>query len=161
MRNINLLVIFFTILTPHALPAQTIKLVNSTDQGWSGGVAGRTGNNYTFSIEFSGFKPDPIPDTIWIGQTPVQLSITDSGDTQANTKRTKKKSSIKFNISAGTSEDEYADRYPTPDNMRKEVPSHCPITYKGVALLSYKYKGKKHYYVISRIMTTYPPADYP
>ena len=48
-----------------------------------------------------------------------------------------------------------------PGNEKKVAPARSPVTYKGVALLSYKYNGKQHYYEISRIMKTFPPINYP
>ena len=75
MKNGRIYAILFGLCLPVAVSARNIRLVNSTDQSWSGGVAGRAGNNYTFTIEFSGFKSDPLPDTLWIGQQPTPISM--------------------------------------------------------------------------------------
>ncbi len=147
MNHRGSLILLVTLCIPMINYAQNISLLNSTFQSWSGGIAGRSGDNYTFIIEFSGYKTEPKPDTIWIGQQPVQILLQGSYSNQyPNTKVARTKNSIKFNISAGTSNDEYADRYPVQGKQKTKP--HAPKAYKGVALLSYRYRGKQHYYEI-------------
>jgi hypothetical protein len=154
------------LLLPLTLHAQDVKLINSTQQSWSGGIAGRRGSNYTFSISFSNYKSEPVPDTIWIGQHPVPLIPGQNcKHTVANTRSHHKKPIITFDISAGVSHDDYADRYPhdpsDPTGQKKAQAEHARIPYEGVALLSYQYKGKQYFYTIPRIITNYPPVNYP
>ena len=47
--------------------AQTVKIIHSTEQDWAGGIAGHTGENYTFEIEFSDYVQEPTPVALWIG----------------------------------------------------------------------------------------------
>jgi len=142
------------------LGAQTVRVINSTEQRWSGGVAGRTGVNYSFVIEFSKYKQEPLPDTLWIGQEPIAILITDSSFSKnINTKRTCNKHTVRFEINVGTSHDENTDRFPVQE--KPTVSAHPPMKYKGAALLSYLYNGKQCYYEISKFLKVYPPLSYP
>ena len=62
------------LIFPVALFAQKIKLLNSTQQDWSGGTVGRHGSYYKFNISFSQFSGQIKPDTIWLGQDPYASS---------------------------------------------------------------------------------------
>jgi len=139
--------------------AQRIRMLNSTEQKWYGGVAGKSGANYVFLIEFADFKTDPIPDTIWIEQQPVPLSIA-NGKELFNTKITRTAHAIRFEINVRVSKDDYEDRHPIQSRAPKATP-HAPITYEGVALLSYRIKGAPKYFEIRKIMKEYPAANYP
>ena len=158
LRPLYILAVFAC--APLVVCAQTIKVLNSTQQPWSGGIAGHSGDNHTFSIRFSDCGKEPIPDTIWLGQYPVELIVYDH-DRQSNTNITHTGKTYKFDITAGTFYDEYADRYPSPDGKPNTAPPHSPVPYKGVAMLSYTYNGRHHYYVIPKIKTVYPTANYP
>ena len=161
-KLLKLLLLTAIVILPFISQGQTVKMINSTQQSWYGGIAGRSGANYTFVVEFSDFANEPIPDTIWIGDEPIKLTVCDSaGKVNGNTKCKRSKKSIQFAIGVGTSHDEYADRYPIQGQEKKAIPPHPPITYKGVALLSYTYNGKRHFYMVSKIMTVYPAANYP
>jgi len=141
--------------------AQQARLVDSYSQSWSGGIAGHRGENFLFVIEFTRIKGDVNPDTLWIGEQPIPVLITDSlfSDSQ-NTKKIKKKNSIRFEIHAGTSFDEYEYRnMPPGDETKKEAVK--PPPYKGIGLLSYTYMGKKKYYEIGKIMRRGEPLNYP
>ena len=162
--NIKLKLLSLLILLnfPFVLYAQNVRMINSTEQSWSGGIAGRSGTNYSFVVGFSEYHQEPLPDTLWIGEEPFKIVITDSTNGQnGNTKCIRSKKSVRFEISAGTYHDEYADRYPKPGNEKKPPLPHPPVKYKGVALLSYRYKGRQHYYTINRIMKVFPPVNYP
>ena len=150
---------FLSFCFPTMLFAQKIRVINSTERKWYGGIAGRSGANYTFLIEFSDFKVDPNPDTIWIGQQPIPVK-TGSDNESANTKVSRNAKSIRFEISAGISKDEYADRYPVQGTAPKAIP-HSPIAYKGVAMLSYTVRGQPRYFEIRKVMQEYPAANYP
>ena len=140
---------------------QTVRIVNSSSQKWSGGIAGHSGTNYYFEVEFSGFRGEPLPETLWLGKEPVAQSIIDSADGQSgNTIRAHKRGVLLYKISAGTQKDEYNDRYPDPENKKSDTPVHVPV-YKGVALLSYRYHGKRHRFEIMYIMKNLATADYP
>ena len=101
-----------------------------------------------------------MPDTLWLGKVPMSLSIIDSATGQiGNVIRTHKKGLLLYKISVSTHKDEYSDRYPNSGN-KQPARVHAPI-YKGVALLCYRYRGKKHRIEIARIMKHLYPADYP
>lgn len=162
MGNKKIMVLFFVFIFPAFVFGQNVRLINSSCQSWSGGIAGRYGNHYNFTVKFSQYKEEPVPDTLWIGQQPTPLFITDeSGGQQANANCTRGKNALTFKIRAETFFDDYSDRYAPPGNDHKANRVHAPVSYKGVALLSYRYKGKQHYYKISEIKETYPPVNYP
>jgi hypothetical protein len=162
MRPHLLIILFLSLFVQAKSYAQNVKLVNATQQSWSGGIAGRHGDNYTFVIEFSKYSKEPVPDTLWIGQQPIALQVSDSGVTpRTNTVTISGKHSIRYEISAGTSANEYTDHYPITGNKKEARQPHAPIKCKGVALLSYQYNGRHHYFEISKIMKVFPPISYP
>lgn len=147
--------------TPITLWSQTVKLINSTRLDWSGGIAGRYGSNFTFSLEFSNYRSEPLPDTIWIGQSPIPILLANTRDLQTNAKRIPGKKTVRFDINVGTSSHDLAGRMPGPGDPPKAITTKSPIAYTGVALLSYKYKRKTRYYTVKNIITTFPPVSYP
>jgi hypothetical protein len=149
------------ICLPLLMHAQKIRVINSTAQQWSGGIAGRRGCNYHFAIEFSRYKSEPLPDTLWLGQQAIILSITDSNAYQgSNTKRIRAKGSVKFEINAGTINDRFTEHYANPLHKTIEV-HNPPFPYTGVALLSYKYRGRKCYFQMDKIKRQLQPLNYP
>lgn len=151
--------LFLLICVPAFAHAQKVRLLNSTEQRWSGGIAGHSGVNYVFTVEFSAYIAEPMPDTLWVGNQPILITTVNSNE-YANTKVSRTSRAVKYEIGARISHDEYADRYPVLDGKPKDT-THAPIAYKGVALLSYKVSGKPHYFVINKIMHEYPVANYP
>lgn len=147
---------------PAITMAQKVRIVNSSEQSWSGGIAGRSGANYSFVVEFSDFDSEPVPDTLWVERQPFPLSSPDSvKGLIGNIKRARTKKTVTFTINAGTFRDEYADRYNVQgDGKHRPVPQP-PFDYKGVALLCYRYKGTERYYTVSKIMNIARPAAYP
>ncbi len=142
--------------------AQNIKLNTATHQGWSGGIAGRYGDNYSFTILYSGNKEEPKLDKIWIGDIPFNLVIIDSAELYGNVKRTKRTNSWEYTITVGTSHDEYAEKnFPKNSNEKKEKQPKPPIKYSGVALISYHYKGEEKYFIINKILKEFEPINYP
>ena len=143
--------------------SQTIKIIRSSEQHWYGGAAGRSGTYNQFEIEFKGFKTEPLPDTIWIGQEACPLIITDAKEAPTgNTIKTKTKKSIKILIKVGTAHNEYAELNPQVcPNEKKIVPPKPPVKYKGVALLSYKNNGHETYFSIPKYTVKPDPANYP
>jgi hypothetical protein len=161
MNKLKLVFVIIVVFSTIALNAQTVRLINSTQQSWSGGIAGRHGANYTFKIEFSDYKKEPSLETIWIGQSPFPIVLVDSGTLQRNTRRTPRSNSVIFDINASTSFDDNAEQLSGPEHREKVKKSRSHMSYDGVALLSYKYKGKRRYYAITNITKTYPPVNYP
>src|SRR4051812_36718688 len=118
----------FLAFAPILLQAQGVKLVSSTRQDWSGGIAGKRGSNYTFTIEFYNCPKEPMPDTIWVWQDAIVLNE----DPPPNVKRTRKGDTVRFDIRANIHKDDYRDRYSLGE-QQKEIPP--PMKYNGVALL--------------------------
>ncbi len=142
--------------------AQKIKILSSTLQRWSGGVAGHSGSNYSFEIEFSGYHTEPVPDTIWLDRQPRPLLVANAADlSTANTRRKRKKNAVAYTITESTSKsEENLNYYPTPLKSEHK-PAHPPVNYKGAALLSYHYNGKQYYFEIPKIMKQLTPINYP
>ena len=121
---------------------QKATLVSATEQCWSGGIAGRRGCNYTFTVAIAGKTTLLQPDTLWIGTTPTALTTTQANGQAANTKVTALKNKAQLEIRAATSSNDYPDRYPDMPGADTTIPKpKPPIKYSGVALLSYKYAG--------------------
>jgi hypothetical protein len=143
--------------------AHTVKVISATTQSWSGGVAGRSGTNEQFEIEFSGFKSEPIPDTMWMGDETIPLIITNKSNfSEGNTICIRSKKSVTFKILGQTYRDEYAERFPPGlDPKKKNKVSHPPKPYKGVALISYKIDGKEYWFEVPKYTKTLPAINYP
>jgi len=157
------LVLLLLLLHTDVLLAQRITVVSSTIRQWSGGIAGRRGANYTFEIAFTGYPTPPIPDTLWIGQTPIRLTLAEpkkQGTLPANTSATRVKNGVTYRIVAGTSNNDYDDLVPDPNKQADTKPS-CPVKSNGVAVLAYSFKGKTNYFIINKIKTTLEPINYP
>jgi hypothetical protein len=152
----------FLIAAPSAISiAQTMKLVSATDQGWSGGIAGLSGDNFKFVISCACAGQPIIPDTLWAGDEPIPLSTGDSLDA-GNVRITylKNKKTARIEITTGTQKSEYTRFEMPPDNVNTTA-GRPPFGYKGVALLSYHYGGRQHYFTISRFTKVLPPVNYP
>ena len=158
MNISRLLAIFITCCLPILLHAQKVKLVNSTRQDWAGGIAGHRGTRYMFAVEFSDFKSEPIPDTLWLGHPAAAFPFDNKA---TSVKLTRSKNSLKVVIMVGTSHDDYADWNPEQGMRQKSAPPTPPVPYKGVALLSFSHNGKRNYFEIKKIMETYPQVNYP
>ena len=146
--------------------AQKVVLTNSSATHWSGGIAGRYGVGYNFTVTFSAYhRKEPAPDTLWIGNKCIPLIIKTGTNPQPfNATRTQGKKSVAYTIFAGTShEDDLNNVTPYPGQKKITPPPEPapPIKYSGIALLSYQYKGKQHYFVIDKIMKNNPPVNYP
>jgi len=142
---------------PVVSKAQTVRA--ATEQCWSGGVAGKHGCNYSFSIEFGTQMQTVLPDTLWIGETSIPLLLKNGEG--GNLKKVRTKGGIRFEISAGTHFDDH-ELYPHPPGEAEhtEAPKP-PRKYKGAALLSYIQAGKQQYFVIPKIITHLPHISYP
>jgi hypothetical protein len=159
MRSFCFLLVCFFICCDHSY-AQKVKTIEATQQDWSGGIAGRRGSNYHFAIQFTGTKAAILPDTIWIGADGIALGKKGNGGyNNYSIKRTKTTTTIEIN--AQVSKDDYADRYPTHIKEDPRGKRPMPPKYKGVALVSYKQKGKRQYYTIEKILQRLDPINYP
>ncbi len=157
------------ILLCYASNAQqlAIKTIAAACTSWSGGIAGRYGTNYNFTIEFSGYQHNlPEPDTLWIGNKCIPVILKNNATSQNyNTLRTEGSKSVRYVFNAGTNQEDEPNKIMHTDvaGDRKALAKHAkpPIKYKGVALISYTYKGATMYYVVDKIMKKYPPVNYP
>ncbi len=141
--------------------SQSVKLIASTHQRWSGGVAGRHGDRYGFTVEFSHYKKEPIPDTLWIGKDPFAVKVGQNNSFKnGNAKLIRSKNKISFEINENITRNDYYNPNEPPRKQEADK-RQPPKPYKGVALLSYIYKGHHHYFEISQIMSEAEPANYP
>lgn len=157
MKLRSVLAVMLACGLPTMLNAQTVKLINSSEQQWSGGVAGKRGTRYSFVVEFAGLATEPVPDTIWVGREPIAI-LTTTREQYANTKITRKGKSVRFEINVNTQSDDYEYNHPTQDARQRPGP---PIKYKGIALLSYRNNNRRCYFVIGKIITHYDHISYP
>ena len=158
----------FTILSISlALPAisfaQNIKLISATQQSWSGGVAGISGCRYVFIIECTDKAAVIIPDTVWVGRQPTPLVYKSTKHPDANAIRTRKKNRVRYELRAETNNNQYPyrDQEQDPYETRKTTIVKVPVKYKGVALVAYKYNGKRGYFGINKLTKSLPPISYP
>ena len=141
--------------------AQKAKLIDATEQCWSGGIAGRHGCNYTFTIDFAANIDELTADTIWIGERPLMLARENTGG-DATLKASTVKNKTRFFITARVRNDDYEDNYGpnAPTNLRAKG-IKPPKKYSGEALLCYRHHGMRRYYAVSKIMNKYPHQSYP
>jgi hypothetical protein len=140
--------------------AQKIKVTESAKQDWSGGVAGKRGSNYNFTLEFQRSKDSIIADTIWIENEPIAIVTGTEDIFGRNCFITKSGGEVSLHINVGISRDDHTLAYGYME-QKEEVKAEAPIKYKGVALLSYRYNGKRCYYVISKLTLMRDPINYP
>ncbi len=141
--------------------AQKAKLIDATEQCWSGGIAGRHGCNYTFTIDFVSNAAEIQADSIWIGDKPMMLAHETKGN-EAVVKTTTLKNKTRLYITARTRYDDYEDRYePNATAKGQKEAIKPPIKYTGVALLCYRQNGTRKFYTISKIINRYPHQSYP
>jgi hypothetical protein len=137
------------------------KLVAATKQSWSGGVAGRSGCNYSFKLQFS--KRDRIRlDSIWLDHVVFPLITGDlSMGVAGNCTVTAVGSNQEWEILVGTQHDEYASRHPTDAGGWVPPTQEPPIPVDGVACIGYSQKGVRKYLVVKAFTKVAKPQDYP
>jgi hypothetical protein len=138
----------------YVAPAQNVSITQSECTPWSGGIAGRSGCNYLFTIAFSYRHVLPIPDTLWIEDNGIALTSGDHGNMKV---LEKDKRHIVYRISAQTSRDHGGVM---PMNT-KHAGAHPKIPTGTVGVLSYRCASKHHYFPINAIQTWHPAINYP
>jgi hypothetical protein len=138
---------------------QSAKLINSYEQSWAGGVAGHHGAHYRFILEFSGFRPEAVPDTIWLEGSPYALKLGGNMNVQLS-KTMFGMQRKRYTIGIGTSHWDYQYMSHVFENKSANGPI-SPKNYKGPALVSYKAHGREEYFEIKNIMEHGPPISYP
>lgn len=106
-----------------------IKLLKSSSQNWVGGIAGRSGVNYSFTFEAPNGQQALDFDTLWIGFKPIPLAKSQNGGNV--TIKVMGKSNL-TDIAVKTIHDESALN-PAAGNSKPQRP---PIAYNGAALRS-------------------------
>jgi hypothetical protein len=136
------------------------QLTNATRQCWSGGIAGRHGCNYHYTLLFSNAMRNALPDKVWIDGQMVQLEIKQSANSAGNVKKLLTKKGVQFEIAVGT---QFNDQTIYPDGIATEQKQNAapPIKYAGIALISYKLNGKTKYFVVKKIYNELPDVNYP
>ncbi len=161
MKKIKIAFLFLTVLYNTGCSAQTFKLVKATCQRWSGGVVGRTGINYNISIE-SKLK-NAVPDTAWINNIayPLDFSGKNNAYKISHDSVTHK---IIYNIITSETHNSLNMRNgpQRKDTAAKPAePVAKPVRqFKGVALISYRYKHKQRFFTIESF-TELKQLNYP
>jgi hypothetical protein len=168
MKETKILFAILILVLPRLANAQKVKLITSSGTNWSGGIAGRYGTGYNFTVEFSHYaKDEPMPDIIWLENKPVPIIIKGTTSPQHpnfNTTRTEGKKRVTYTFYVGTShgdEQPYNNPYPSGKGAKTIIKPQPPQKYGGVALVSYRYKGGQKYFVIDKVLTRNPPVNYP
>jgi len=143
------LILSFALLLSIAVTAQKIDLVSATQQSWSGGVAGHHGINYCVVIQCT--DTTVVPDTLWIGPTIYSKILIYPGDSTVR-KYNKKLHAYTYTLFAYESYNDMEHQYSytgkqEADDKTKQHLRH----YDGVALVSYKYKGKHYSYIVKKL----------
>lgn len=141
--------------------SQDVKIIESTKQSWSGGICCRYGTNYYLLIETTNDKV--IPDTVWIGGRYFKLLIGAKGTFSNCTKEFDSLHKVNtYSINVGVIYDESTDRYSFPgekNNREKDKKVSVP-EFKGAALITYSFKGKRGSYIVEE-MKELGPLNYP
>ena len=151
--------LFVGCLMVTSLLAQKVKVVDAEKQPWSGGVAGRHGNNYNITLQFSGCKDAlPVGDTLWIEQDCIVLHDDASAGVAYTIKRSGSKAVMSIHANVVHFDN---DRVRKQLGGKEPVKTDPPFKYSGAGLLSYTWKGQKKYYTIKQFTKTQPPVAYP
>lgn len=127
----------------------------SQSQRWAGGIAGMWGVNYSFTFTSKYANKILSLDTIWIGE--VCFPLNDSINIGVAISESEKGTNYSFTFSDNHSD--FVDKNSLTE-IKKENLITPPIPYNGKALLQYRFKGKKEYFII-KTMETLPPLNYP
>jgi hypothetical protein len=136
------------------ITAQPLKLTNANRQGWSGGVAGHWGVNY--SITIGPVSQDIVLDSAYIGDMVFPLVQGTGGNVIRDTVH------HSYTIVASESHDDNLGRDPDMIvNKETDKTPRKPLKiYTGAALVIYKYKGKQ-YTLLVKQMDNLPGIAYP
>lgn len=137
--------------SPANLFAQKLRLSTAWRQDWSGGVAGRYGSNYYITLISS--ADSLVFDSVYINNIGSKLSQDQYGNVRFD------KAKHTFTITTGEYHDEYAMRNQSlkPDTTAKAPPVRH---FEGAALILYRYKGKRHSFIV-KSMQYMKPIAYP
>lgn len=133
------LLLFLLVLTgvANCAIAQSLQLLNATEQSWSGGVCCRMGTNYSITLESPDTVHLPVIDTIWINDTWHAANGVENFSVQ----KSKAKGKTTYQLFVGESH----DTNNTPDilKMKTDKPKIHPPAYKGKACIIYTLNGRK------------------
>lgn len=130
----------------------------ATQQRWSGGVVGRAGVNYSFTVET---LPSATLDTVWIGDRPFGVRVqSDPRDYihPANAVLTKTKKRWTYDVKVGI--DRSRNGAEPREEPQKEVRVSGAPKYSGVAYITYTYKSKHDGVAVAKF-TQLDPLNYP
>jgi hypothetical protein len=152
-----------TVIFSGIVSAQTLQLVNSIAQSWSGGIAGRHGTNYTFVFDMPDSTVNTLFDTLWLEGEPRGLPSSVSAGEMGVLRSSSIPKGYRYEINLGTAHNDYENRtLPVllDTVKRKSMPSP-PIPVNGVALLVYRENGLKKFLRIPKILIIRTPVAYP
>jgi len=142
--------------TTKALP-DTVQVKQATEQRWSGGVVGRAGVRYGFTVET---LPNVVVDTVWIGSVPFAVKL------QANpydylhpSNATLTKKGQRWVYSLHGDIDHSWPMNGRAPREKTETKNRAP-QYDGVALVTYTYKTKRGSVAVKKF-TEMEPLNYP
>ncbi|MBL7692121.1 MAG: hypothetical protein JNM41_11040 [Flavipsychrobacter sp.] len=133
-------------------------VLDATRRCWSGGIAGRHGCDYTFSILFKPAGAAIVPEKIWVDGQELPLLLKAKDGMQANVSLTRSARGLQLDIATGSQFDD-GNMYTPPGD--KPQPKPALRKYNGVALLAYKQNGKRKYFTVKKIIVEHPPVSYP
>ena len=137
--------------SPNNLIAQKVTCRSATNQSWSGGIAGRHGERFTFEIEVYSNRKMPVPDSCWVDGHVFALKMHDSiTNDYGNMVLKKKHYSNVYTFTLNTS---YNDE--RVDHEAVKMPK------QGVACISYHVNGMVKYLPIKKYTATLEPISYP
>ncbi len=143
------------LLSSYGVFGQTV--LDATRRCWSGGIAGRHGCDYTFSIMFKPAGASVVPEKIWVDGQEVPLLLKAENGMQANVSLTRSARGLQLDIAVGSQFDD-GNMYASAGDRPKAKPLR---KHAGVALLSYKLNGKRKYFTVKKITVEHPPVSYP
>lgn len=157
MRIIQVSFLFIAVACNQSLLAQ-MRVLRATSQSWSGGIAGRSGVNYTFLLQCPVAGTSLHFDTLWIGNEPVPLQRIKNGGGDENTLITTNGKMTRITINARITREQELSPLTNKNKINGQRP---PIPYKGVALLAYKQQHSQKYLIIDRITSQLPSLSFP
>lgn len=154
MKHISLAILLILHL---ALKAQDLKVIKATKQEWSGGVAGRYGENYYIKFQTKNYNTHP--DSVWIGGDGFKMNF-EGEYTGSKRKIDSVHHIVTYSFSIGTSHDEYADeqRILNPVKSDSTAKPHPVRHFAGEALITYSFQHKKKTLIVKQFQTLEPIA---
>ncbi len=157
----RVLLLTLAIFACSAMASAKLKVLVATKQQWSGGVAGRSGCNFRFQLQYANREGIKL-DSVWLNGFvfPCILPNTVTGEVGNCTIETHGKNTV-CTILVTTQHDEYADRRPMEGGGAAQKSTVPPIKFEGVACFGYTQKGMHKYLAVKAFTQVAKPVNYP